>query len=402
MIFRQSTWLVASTLLFLALPARAAAPVSAAGDPPPPPEASPMPPSPAAPAKAKPPVVKAAAKPAAGKAGAAKATAPQAAAKPAALKGGAPKAGAGTSAETSAKPAAGTGKYLLRYKFKPGQTLRWEVAHRAQIRTTVQGSTQTAETTSMSIKSWKVTGVDASGNATFEHLVESVDMRHKLTGRQEVHYDSRTDKQAPHGFEDVAKAVGVTLTVVKVDAAGKILHREDKRAPQSGPAAQMTMPLPETPIAIGESWTVPFEIVATAKDGSTRAIKMRQQLTLDEVNSGIATIDIDAQVLSPVHDPTIEAQLVQSELKGKLRFDIEAGLMLTQKSDCDKHVVGFQGESSNLHYVTRFEEKLLPAGPAATAKVAGPELPPKMATASQPVVKKAPAPTAKRPAARRR
>ena len=39
-------------------------------------------------------------------------------------------------------------KYTLRYKFHPGETIRWEVEHRSNVRTTVSGTTQTAETLS--------------------------------------------------------------------------------------------------------------------------------------------------------------------------------------------------------------------------------------------------------------
>ena len=100
-------------------------------------------------------------------------------------------------------------KYKLRYHFKEGEILRWEVEHRAQIRTTIQGTTQTAETLSNSIKIWKINKVNDKGQATFTYSVESVDMRQKFDGRQEVRYNSVKDTEVPPGFGDVAKAVGV-------------------------------------------------------------------------------------------------------------------------------------------------------------------------------------------------
>jgi len=267
--------------------------------------------------------------------------------------------------------------YQLRYQFKPGEMLRWEVEHRAQIRTTVAGTTQTAETTSVSVKVWKINAVDPQGNATFEHIVECVDMRQKLTGRQEVRYNSRTDKEVPGGFQDVAKNVGVTLSEITIDRQGKIIKRDDKREQPASPTTHMTVPLPDNPVAIGEHWLVPYDLTATAKDGSTRVIKMRQQVTLEEVTGGVATLDVEAQVLSPVRDPTVEAQLVQSELNGKVRFDIASGRVLSQKNNSDKHVVGYQGATSSMHYVAQFAEKLLgdPERTAAKPKIAGPQPP---------------------------
>ena len=83
------------------------------------------------------------------------------------------------------------------------------MTHRSNVRTTVSGSTQTAETTSQSVKVWRVKQLRPDGTASFEQLVEDVDMRQQLSGHREVRYNSRKDKEPPHGFNNVAGAVGV-------------------------------------------------------------------------------------------------------------------------------------------------------------------------------------------------
>ena len=50
-----------------------------------------------------------------------------------------------------------------------------------------------------------------------------------------------------------------------------------------------------------------------------------------------------------------------------MRFDIDEGRVLGQQMDIDKHVVGFRGEASSIHYVNRFSERLV-AEPARTAE----------------------------------
>ena len=94
------------------------------------------------------------------------------------------------------QPPAGTKKYELKYKFQPEETVRWEVEHRAKVRSTVQGTTQTADTLSLSVKVWKIASVDEQGNATLVYSVERVDIRQQFAGRQEVRYNSQTDKTA--------------------------------------------------------------------------------------------------------------------------------------------------------------------------------------------------------------
>ena len=64
--------------------------------------------------------------------------------------------------QTAAQDAA-PAKYLLRYKFRPGDTLRWKVVHRATVDATVSGVSQMTEAVTVSTKVWKVRKVDASG-----------------------------------------------------------------------------------------------------------------------------------------------------------------------------------------------------------------------------------------------
>lgn len=278
--------------------------------------------------------------------------------------------------EKPAAKSAGDGqKYLLRYKFKAGETLRWAVEQRSQIRTTIQGTTQTAETVSTSIKVWRVDEVDAEGLAKFTYWVESVDMRQKFDGRKESHYNSDNDKEAPPGFGDVAKAVGVPLSSITLDALGKTVRSEELLQRPTPAPEMVTLPLPEETIAIGGQWTIPADIQVTLQTKEVKKIKARQQYTLESVDGDVATIRLETQILSPVRDnPEIEAQLVQSKANGQIRFSIDEGRIVSQQSDVDERVNGFQGEASSLHCVTRFSEKLLPAGAAASkAPVAGPK-----------------------------
>lgn len=273
-------------------------------------------------------------------------------------------------------PAAGEGdvaaEYDLMYKFTPGETLRTEVLHQAKVQTTVQGTTQTAETKSTSIKVWKVEHVADDGTATFSHMVENIDMWQRTTGRKEVRYNSRQDKEVPPGYEHVADAVGVPLSIVTMNPRGKIIKRKEAREQPTATSTQMTMPLPSRPIVIGTSWSSPLEIDVTTKDGGVKKIETRQKFTLEAVDDEFATIKVDSQVLTPVSDPSIEAQLIQRLSHGTVKFDIKAGRVVSQQLDLDRHVIGFSGPASSMHYVTRFSEKLLPPDEKTARRTAPP------------------------------
>jgi hypothetical protein len=261
-------------------------------------------------------------------------------------------------------------KHELRYKFQPGEIVRTKVLQQVVLDTTISGSTQTAETTSGSVKVWRITQVEPDGSITFEHSVESVEMRQKVSGREAITYNSKTDNEPPPQYEGVAKSVGVPLTVVTIDPSGKILKRVEKRASATGEQQnnQMVIPLPAQPTAVGESWNVPVDVTIGLEDGVTKVIKTRQHYTLEKVSNGVATISVATQVLTPVNNPKIQSQLIQRLTKGSIRFDIDAGRVLSQDIDLDEQVLGFQGPESNLHFLGRFTEEYIPPETKSAAK----------------------------------
>ncbi len=252
--------------------------------------------------------------------------------------------------------------YTLRYKFQPNETLRWDVSQLTEIRTTVSGVTQTAKTTSESVKVWKVLEVKPDGSMTFEHSVESVVMTQKMSGSAELRYDSKTDKKAPVGFEDAAASVGVPLTRLTLSPQGKVLSRERLKKKSQNAANQdgeVTMPLPEKAVAVGTTWSEPNDIDIPLPTGGVKKIKAIQLYKLDEVKSGVAVIHVETQIMTPITDPSLESQVIQKQSAGNVRFDIAAGRVVGQKMDVDKHVVGFRGEASSIHYLNRFTEEIV-------------------------------------------
>jgi len=269
---------------------------------------------------------------------------------------------AGKAAEKTL-PADGAPKqtYDLRYKAAIGDIFRYEVSHRASIRTTIDDSTQSVQTKTDSVKAWKINDVLPNGDIEFLTMVERVHMVNQLPDREPTDFDSQRDKTPPAGYEEAARSVGVPLSLVRISSNGKILRREVKLKRQNneedGPIALL---LPEEPIAIGDTWDEQFDLTVMLKTGGSKLIHTRRHYKLMKVESGIATISIDYQVLSPI-DAHIESQIVQRLLDGEARFDIEAGRIVGQRMEFDKRILGFAGATSSMHYVVRMEEKLVHA-----------------------------------------
>jgi hypothetical protein len=258
--------------------------------------------------------------------------------------------------ETSAE------KYELQYKFSMGEVLRYRVKHAADMRTTIEETSQQAESKSESIKAWKVTDVLPNGEIEFVHVVEVVRMTNQVPNRADSVYDSEIDKTPPVGFEQVASAIGVPLSVIRMTPAGKIVKRVEKH-PQPASTVDMpiTLQLADKPVVVGEQWDATYDVQVERKSGAKLQIRTRRVCTLKKVEAGIASIKVDYQVLTPI-SPYIESQLVQRMAKGLVRFDIERGRVVSQVLDINRRVLGFSGRTSSMHYVSRYEERLLKTG----------------------------------------
>jgi len=257
-------------------------------------------------------------------------------------------------------------KYLLRHKLKKGAVLRWQVEHVASTETKVKGNSQTSQSKSGSVKCWRVTAVDEKGNITFSHTVESVNMWSKVGERAEVRYNSQTDKEAPVGYEGVASTIGVTLSTYTIDPQGRVIKRESPHKELSFGVGQMTIPFPAIAAGINDTWNAPSEVQVRLSDKSVKTIKCRQVYKLEAVSGNIATIGLKTEVLTPIGDPQVKAQVVQQLTTGKIRFDMEQGFVVSKSINWDETIVGFGGQDSVLQYLARFTEKpyVATAGPA--------------------------------------
>jgi hypothetical protein len=159
-------------------------------------------------------------------------------------------------------------------------------------------------------------------------------------------------------FADAAKHVGVPLAEVTIDNRGNVLKRIDRiKRPEGAPTSTITIVLPDKPLAVGESWTVPFDLTVTV-EGGQQVLKARHKMTLVSVDANVAVLKNETQILTPVRDPAVEAQIVQAEQSGTLKFDLRTGRITDQTSALDKEVFGFQGPESKLRYQAEFTEAL--------------------------------------------
>ncbi len=252
-------------------------------------------------------------------------------------------------------------KYLLRFRFHKEDVFRWNVLHTLQNSLSVSGQSETTESTSLSTKVWTILDVAPDGTATFEYHVDYVDMKSLKTDylqkHEEEHYDSRKDNVLPASFLPLEGSIGVPLAHLKINVQGEMLEKKPLRVySDANRENRIAVPLPENPVAVGESWNVPLPLEIKKANGMIeKKVNAQERYTLESVDSGVARIRYVTQMLS-ILTPKEESQLLDHFGRGYFDLDIEAGHIIRQETTIERAVVGLQGSSDNINFKSRQTE----------------------------------------------
>ncbi|MEZ6087412.1 MAG: hypothetical protein R3C05_05165 [Pirellulaceae bacterium] len=251
--------------------------------------------------------------------------------------------------------------YLLRYDLKQGETLKYQVTHVAKTKTRIRGKDELTNVRSLSTKVWTVKDVDASnGQMTFEHMVQDTELSQQIGDAEELRWDSKSENDPPYQFEAVRATLGKPLATVAINGQGQEKERQNHAGTQANLGmGGLTIPLPATPIKIDDNWAVPRETHVRLPNGEIKKIQVRELYTLKKVQTGVATIDVQSQPITPIDDAKVKSQVVQQLSNGTIKFDIDAGHVLSKQLDWDETVVGFEGAESMMEYRARLTETLL-------------------------------------------
>ena len=251
-------------------------------------------------------------------------------------------------------------KYLLRYALKAGEQIHYEVTHVAKTKTRMKGAEGVSQVHTISNRHWDVTDATEKGEMTFGHVIDSVNMTQQQDDNDEMRWDSSSNERPPAVFEKVAGQIGKTISTITVNPRGEELKREDDGVTKASLGmGTLTLALPEKPVAVDESWSVPREVKTRTEDGQVKPIKIREVYTLEKVKTGVATIKVKSLPLTPINEESIRAQVIQQLSNGTIRFDVDNGRMLSKQLDWDETVVGFQGPNSLMEYRARLTERII-------------------------------------------
>ena len=260
-------------------------------------------------------------------------------------------------------------RHTLQYRFETGQRAAYQVDHNMRVHMQKGQASQIVEHGSKTDKQYIVRSVDADGNAELDLQIDRVRMSAGVDGADSVAYDSDSGETPPDSLMGIADTVGKPHVRVKVSPAGRLLaidwlvgeDNTGKPTVKDEANLDILVVLPAKPIRIGDTWKQPFEAQVRAGAKLSKTVKLQREYTLKSVKGDKVTITLKTTVITPLHDPTQEFQVMSKLVGGTIEFDLQQGVVTSRNLGIDKTVVGFDGADSKIRNVGTRTERLASA-----------------------------------------
>lgn len=250
-------------------------------------------------------------------------------------------------------------KHALRYQFVPDAALHYTVGNESKIDVQVGTTAERVAHSSESGRVLRTVAVHPDGSADLEVVIEYVN----LSAGEGISWDSRSGNPPPPEFEGIDQTIGKPLMKVTVAPTGSVIAAESNGRPADKAQLQTAqfdlLPvLPADPVAIGGTWAEPFHVDILSAANLPKQISMQRAYTLRAITGGVAEIEVQVSVLTPLEDPLEEGQLIQRTSSGTVRIDVVQGRLLERVLELDNKVVGFKGPQTAVRVVGTRQESL--------------------------------------------
>lgn len=258
-------------------------------------------------------------------------------------------------------------KHTLRMSFQKGTTSYQETTSRMNMKMEFAGTPMNMSM-DMSMVAKNHVKEFKDGVATLEQTVMRVKLAMNQPMMGKVEYDSAVEGSDPGPMGDIAKLVGVLVTI-QVNDRGKVL---DTKFPQefldglSGVMTEKDMQgmfgrdiaaLPESPVAIGEEW----ESKSDLPMGQMGEIAMKAKNKLVKFENGVATIEQKFEIDSPeIASPMGGKMKIQGKsTSGQVVLALGKGEILSSTQEMEMALDG--GEQMKMNMVSVTEVTPIPA-----------------------------------------
>jgi hypothetical protein len=245
-----------------------------------------------------------------------------------------------------------------RFHWAQGQTLYYRVQHTTSVAETVAGSKVETSSKLNLIRCWKVVGVDADGVATVEMSISAMRNEQTRPSGEVMVFDSREpEKSTPVLREQLAKVINQTLSVLRVDAMGRVVEVKQGQASRYEAELPFGLVLPGGALSAAQSWTRQYNIVLDPPLGTGEKYPSVQKFVCSKVEGSLATLTLTTELVQMPANKMEQLPLFQKLPQGEAVFDLQHGRLQALRVAINREVQGHQGEGSSYHFQSTYTEE---------------------------------------------
>lgn len=239
-------------------------------------------------------------------------------------------------------------KYLLRYRFAAGEELRYASSQTLTQQQVAPAGQKLDVSKVEQDRVFHVTKVLDNGDVMVSMQFEHVRMELKTNDQDPVVFDSTMpDADVPPQFRGAADQLKGAAATFRLRPEGTPVS-DDGVEESQGSQASFMMPLPQEPIAVGDSWKVRIPVKVRLAAGVLREVRLLRTYKLVSVEDETAMIRFFTSIESAVRSPQEKGQLLQATPNGSVEFDITGGRVVKRELRFDKAVLGALGTNTIL------------------------------------------------------
>lgn len=250
------------------------------------------------------------------------------------------------------------------FRWAAGQTLTYRVSQTTTAVETAGGKSATTTNQLDLVKQWAVTDV-TGGVATLQMSLTELKLKTVPPAGETLTFDS-TDaaKCHPQLRDEMRKFLNVPLTIVKLDAAGKLIEVKQS---QFGPANRLEadlpfkLTLPPTALVAGTAWQRTFTLKLDPPQGTGESYTATQKYAVKAVSGPAVTVAVTTAFDAPPESPTERIALLPWQPEGECVFDTAAGRLVSVQFRVRRDLAGHDGDGSKYAFSSDYREQLVEA-----------------------------------------
>jgi hypothetical protein len=249
------------------------------------------------------------------------------------------------------------------FRWKSGQVLTYRVSQSTEAVETLKDQTLKTTVKLDLVKRWQVVNVDADGTATLQMTLTTLRMENRPPSGDPLVFDSADPAKSHEQLrEEMGKYVGPPLTVVRIDARGRLVEvKESKFGPES--RLQCDLPfklvLPDGPFAAGQKWERTYQIKLDPPQGTGETFDAAQSYACKAVGNNLAQVHVATTLKTQPDAAADKLPLLPLMPEGDLFFDTANGVLKAVRyqfgQDLDEH----RGEGSKYQFKSTYSEDLI-------------------------------------------